>query len=268
MKDKNGKQIAAGSWLVCINDVNNGELTQVVSECGGLALPACDSICCSMPLSGFATDEDGKLIGFIKVRDPNKRVGYVEAARIWKGLELQNAAKQTIVHSDDLTDEQTAILRALYGYEFYEEQDEAESPFMWVDSLAMLEAGIEPKPEWDEEYDSVAGEEILSLFIRDAKHYLVFAYGCKWDGSNGYKISERRLNAVRRSYDAIITPIVGTPSGKTLVCRESSHDVPMGGTTVIVALTDKEYETLNDSFFSTVEAFAFEKKASAMKYYK
>lgn len=34
--------------------------------------------------------------------------------------------------------------------------------------------------------------------------------------------------------------------GKVLKLKESSHDVPMGSTTYVIALTEREYRTLSE----------------------
>ena len=47
------------------------------------------------------------------------------------------------------------------------------------------------------------------------------------------------------------------------ICREYSHDVPMGNTTYIVALTDDEYEQvtewLDDDKFASINDFVLKK---------
>ena len=45
-----------------------------------------------------------------------------------------------------------------------------------------------------------------------------------------------------------------TEEGK-FKARESSHDVPMGSTTYVIGLSEKEYEELRESNFEAVEAF-------------
>ena len=98
--------------------------------------------------------------------------------------------------------------------------------------------------------------ENIAEYLKKANKYLVFACGCRWNGASGYKFAHDYFGTVSRSYDVSIYPKAYSKGKKTLVCREYSHDVPMGATTIIVALTDKEYERLNNSSFSAVEQFA------------
>lgn len=109
-------------------------------------------------------------------------------------------------------------------------------------------------------FDEYAVVDTMADIIRDAKHYLVMAHGCRWDGASGYKIANSAWDALSRSYDVTIIPHSVSRGGKTLCCTEYSHDVPMGGRTTIIALTDREYEFLNhwDTSFEAVERFAAE----------
>ena len=95
----------------------------------------------------------------------------------------------------------------------------------------------------------------LEDLIKEADHYLVFASGCRWDGASGYKICDDVLDTIARDYDVVIYPRTATRGGKCLVCHEASHDVPMGSTTTIVALTENEYERLKDAEFEAVARF-------------
>ena len=106
--------------------------------------------------------------------------------------------------------------------------------------------------------------ENIAEYLKKANKYLVFASGCRWNGASGYKFADDYFGTISRSYDVSIYPESYSKGKKTLVCREYSHDVPMGSTTIIVALTDKEYERLSHSSFSDVEQFAeiMERKAS------
>lgn len=119
---------------------------------------------------------------------------------------------------------------------------------------------VEENDLWGEskyvETDEFERDMVLEELIKDAGHYLVMAYGCRWDGGSGYKFAGTRSEALSRSYEACITPVKASAGGKTLICRESSHDVPMGAQTSIIALTEKEYEKLKDADWETVLEFA------------
>jgi hypothetical protein len=96
--------------------------------------------------------------------------------------------------------------------------------------------------------------------IKPYDHYLVCAYHCRWDGVSGYKITDSLEDALYRDYDYHQYFIGGSRGGKTILLSESSHDVPMGHSVVVIGLTDKEYEKLSywDVDFETVIKFADE----------
>ncbi len=98
--------------------------------------------------------------------------------------------------------------------------------------------------------------ETLSCFIKEAPHYLVFACNCRWDGTSGYKFVHDVGGLISRGYDVSIYPRTGSAGGKVLICTESSHDVPTGATTIMIALTENEYERLSGSCFMAVRDFA------------
>lgn len=105
--------------------------------------------------------------------------------------------------------------------------------------------------ELDEEYQ----EDVLHSLIRPADWYLVYASGVTWDGRSGYRFEKAISHALYRSYDATITADAVSRNGKTLRCRESSHDVPMGSFTWIIALTDRENDLLQNSSFEQIRRF-------------
>lgn len=109
---------------------------------------------------------------------------------------------------------------------------------------------------WEESwYDQEQFDDILTDLAKPADHYLVFASGCRWDGASGYKFADSIRECISRNYDATIEPVKVSPGGKTLVCCESSHDVPRGSTTYIVALTNREYEHLRYAAFDSIDQF-------------
>lgn len=110
---------------------------------------------------------------------------------------------------------------------------------------------------WDSTWweDDILDDTMRQL-IKPAEHYLVYAAGCRWNGADAYSIKETAAECLSRDYDSTIIPIVVSKRGKTLVCRESSHDVPMGSLTYIIALTDDEYRRLDNAEFAAVRRFA------------
>ena len=116
------------------------------------------------------------------------------------------------------------------------------------------------------EYDEYELEDVMQSVIKPAKHYLVMAHNCRWNGASGYKVANSLPDTVRRSYEASIYPQSASCGGKTLICTEYSHDVPMGARTSIIALTEREYEFINhwDTSFEDVERFATACEAKAV----
>lgn len=98
-------------------------------------------------------------------------------------------------------------------------------------------------------------EHCLRGYLKEADHYLVMAHNCRWNGASGYKITDDIAKTVQRNYDVYIEPISVSKGGKSLICRESSHDVPMGARTTIIALTPREYEKYSDCDWAEIEAF-------------
>lgn len=100
-------------------------------------------------------------------------------------------------------------------------------------------------------------EWLLESYLNSHPHYLVFASGCRWNGSSGYMFCEDIKNTVYRNYDITLT--IEEQGESCIKCRESSHDVPMGSTTIIVGLTEDEYERLEDAEFDEIEDFVMSK---------
>ena len=83
-------------------------------------------------------------------------------------------------------------------------------------------------------------EDDCDLVIKDAPAYLTVARAVRWDGSDGYKLDWSKENVFSRTYDATITPVEASSGGKVLHAIESSHDVPTGANTYVIALTKQE----------------------------
>ena len=96
------------------------------------------------------------------------------------------------------------------------------------------------------EYDEGEAKYMMNKLVKDSPYFLVVAENCRWDGASGYKFAFNKLDAIHRDYDTMIYPVEASRGGKFLKCREYSHDVPMGSTTYIVALTEQEYRRLRN----------------------
>lgn len=107
-------------------------------------------------------------------------------------------------------------------------------------------------------------EELLDEFfdnvIKPFNHYLVCMHHYDWCNGNKYVIYDSLAEAFRRNYDVTQYYVGGSSGGKSICICEHSHDVPMGHTTIIIGLTDKEYERFSywDVDFKTVFKFVDE----------
>ena len=112
--------------------------------------------------------------------------------------------------------------------------------------------------DWDSgEFIEEELEWLLESYLNSHPHYLVFASGCRWNGASGYTFCENITDTVKRRYE--ISLVLEEQGESSIKCIESSHDVPTGSTTIIVGLTEEEYERLEDADFSEVEKFAMSK---------
>lgn len=112
-----------------------------------------------------------------------------------------------------------------------------------------------------EEYGAYAVSDFLENCIKTYDNYLVFAFDCTWNGSNGYTFKQDIFDCVVRSYDCSQYVWAISKNNKAILLKEFHHDKPYGHSTVVIGLTDKEYEALVNKDFSEIEKFA-------LKHYK
>lgn len=112
--------------------------------------------------------------------------------------------------------------------------------------------------EYDYECDNFDEIEFLDFvedLIKKAEHYLIVAYKYNWRGQTGVKITNSLLDCFYREYDCSQYVIGGSKGKKILSIKESHHDNPMGSEVLIIALTDKEYEDLENASWEKTIAF-------------
>lgn len=102
-------------------------------------------------------------------------------------------------------------------------------------------------------------DEFIDNLLANYNNYLVVAYNSNWRGQTGYNIVDSKNECFYRDYDVTQNIIGSSVKGKILKIREYSHDVPTGHDTIIIGLTDTEYEKLVYSDFDSVIKFAQEK---------
>lgn len=108
------------------------------------------------------------------------------------------------------------------------------------------------------EYGAYAVSDFLESCIKPYEHYLVFAFECTWNGASGYTFKDNLFDCVVRSYDCEQFIWAISKNNKAMLLKEFHHDKPYGHSTVIIGLTDKEYEKLVNKDFSEIEKFAQE----------
>lgn len=109
-------------------------------------------------------------------------------------------------------------------------------------------------------------EEFIDSLLANYNNYLVIAYNSTWRGQTGYNIVDSKNECFYRDYDVTQNVIGSSVKGKILKIREYSHDVPMGHDTIIIGLTDNEYEKLVYSNFESVIKFAQEKSKNVIDF--
>ena len=76
-------------------------------------------------------------------------------------------------------------------------------------------------------------------------HYLVVLFNSTWNNASGYKFFDKYDECFYRDYDNSMYVIGSSRSGKYLELREYHHDKPMGHNSIIIGLTDTEFEKLD-----------------------
>lgn len=106
------------------------------------------------------------------------------------------------------------------------------------------------------DFDNDEYSEFLSEIVKKANNYLVYLPNSTWNGASGCGIVNSLEDAFIRDYDCHQYIKAVSKGNKAVLLRECHHDVPMGHHVVIVALTDAEYNKLEDSNFYKMQDFA------------
>lgn len=103
----------------------------------------------------------------------------------------------------------------------------------------------------DIEYSYTDNDEI-ETFLADLmnyekyKHFLVVLFNSTWNNASGYKIFDNYFDTFYRDYDTDMHYVGGTKGGKAITLIEYSHDKPTGYNSIIVGLTESEYNKLQN----------------------
>ena len=142
-------------------------------------------------------------------------------------------------------------------FDIYDDEEYASVSIPYIDRDELLDDPL--NYEWCMGSDFCEWEykDFISGLIKPNNHYLVCAYGCDWRGRTGYKFVDELIDAFYREYDCYQYYSGGSSGGKSIRITEYSHDVPMGHSTMIIGLTDKEYDRLTlCENFETIIKFA------------
>ena len=145
-------------------------------------------------------------------------------------------------------------------FEIWDDEEYASVSIPYADRDELLDDPLNYEWCMGSDFDEWEYKDFISELIKSANHYLVCAYHSNWLGQTGYKIVDDISDAFYRNYECHQYYIGGSSGGKSICISEYHHDAPMGHTTMIVGLTDKEYEKLSywDVDFETIIKFADE----------
>ena len=108
--------------------------------------------------------------------------------------------------------------------------------------------------------DEIEIEDTIMQLMNYKKynHYLVVLFNSRWTSASGYKIFDNYKECFYRDYDVNMYVKGSSRSGKYLKLREYHHDVPMGHDSIIIGLTDREYEKLDNMNIDEIIDFGAE----------
>lgn len=110
------------------------------------------------------------------------------------------------------------------------------------------------------DFDENEFDDFVKDLVEKANNYLMIGYKSNWRGQTGYKIVNNLKDVFIRDYDCSQYVIGGSLDNKVLSIKESHHDCPMGFECLVVALTDEEFEKLDNMKFEDIIEFGNKKK--------
>lgn len=96
-------------------------------------------------------------------------------------------------------------------------------------------------------------------YLMDNKKYdkfLVVLFNARWNGASGARIFDNYEDCFNRGYDCSMFVSGSSKTGKYLKLREYHHDVPMGHSSIIIGLTDREYQKLENKDIQSLINYA------------
>ena len=146
------------------------------------------------------------------------------------------------------------------------EEKRKEFDFENLDDYILLNKYSIDSGEYVENYNNINYEYTDELEIdyyfhqlmnyKKYNHYLVVLFNSRWNGASGYKIFNNYMYCFCRDYDNTMYVKGSSKMGKYLKLREYHHDNPMGHDSIIIGLTDREYEKLDNMNIEQIIDFA------------
>ena len=122
----------------------------------------------------------------------------------------------------------------------------ADNSDLGLNASDIYEADLYDYADWGLAYfDKYIFKDIVGDYIDlDANIYLVLGSGMTWRSLDGYKFADDIIDAMLPDYDCGIYLRTFDFDRKVLTYKETSHDVPMGASMTIIALTEEEYDAI------------------------
>lgn len=171
-----------------------------------------------------------------------------------KGVDLQQVGVYYNIPIQDIYKEKRK--------EFDYEEDELENGYVLIDRQT-IDSGeyVENFDNIEYDYtDEVEIDDYLKSLMnyKQYKHYLVVLFNARWTNASGYKFFDNYTECFYRDYDNTMYVKGSSRSGKYLKLKEYHHDKPMGHDSIIIGLTDTEYEKLQDKNIDDIINYGYE----------
>ncbi len=170
-----------------------------------------------------------------------------------KGVDLQQVGVYYSVPIKDIYEDK----RKEFDYD-----EELENDYVSLDRYS-IDSGEYVENYDNCEYDYTDEMEIDDYFkslmnYKKYDYYLVVLFNSRWTNASGYKIFNNYMECFYRDYDNTMYVKGSSRSGKYLKLREYHHDKPMGHDTIIIGLTEREYEKLSNMNIEEIIDFGAE----------
>lgn len=108
--------------------------------------------------------------------------------------------------------------------------------------------------------DEIEIDDYLTSLMncKQYNHYLVVLFNARWTNASGYKFFDNYTECFYRDYDNTMYVKGSSRNGKYLKLKEYHHDKPMGHDSIIIGLTDTEYEKLQDKNIDDIINYGYE----------